>query len=95
LKTETELKNTVQKAQRADQLLNDPLIQEFIISVRGDLLSKFESTELNSDKERLDAWQQSQVFNQFIDKFTKTISKGKQANLTLMERAQKVLRNVI
>jgi len=53
--TEIELKNLVQKAQRADQLLNDPMIQEFIISVRGDLLNKFESTDLDSEKERLAA----------------------------------------
>ena len=45
MRSETDLKNQVQKAQRADQLLNDPLIQEFIISLRGDLLNKFESTE--------------------------------------------------
>ena len=36
--SEIVLKNKIQKAQRADELLNDPLIQEFIISVRGDLL---------------------------------------------------------
>ena len=95
MKTETELKNTVQKAHRADQLLNDPLIQEFIIALRGDLLNKFESTKLEDTKERLDAWQQSQVLNQFLDKFTKTIREGKQANLTLMERAKNVFRNVI
>ena len=95
MKSETELKNTIQKAQRADQLLNDPLVQEFIISLRGDLLNKFESTSLDDDKERLDAWQQSQVLNKFLDKFTKAIKDGKTANLTLMERAKKHLRNVI
>lgn len=95
MRSETELKNTVQKAQRADQLLNDPLIKEFIIALRGDLLNKFESTGLDNDKERLDAWQQSQVLNKFLDKFTKTIRAGKDANLTLMERAKQHLRNVI
>jgi hypothetical protein len=95
MKTETELKNIVQKAQRADQLLNDPLIQEFIVTMRGDLLNKFENTELDNDKERKDAWQQSQVLNKFLTKFTKSIKDGKQANLTLMERAKNHLRNVI
>jgi len=93
--TESELKNIVQKAQRADELLNDPLIQEFIIKVRGDLLNKFESTNLLDEKERLNAWQQSQVLNMFLDKFTKTIRDGKNAKLTLMERAKNHLRNVI
>ncbi len=92
---EAELKNTIQKAQRADALLNDPLIQEFIISLRGDLLNKFESTSLEDEAERLAAWNQSQVLNMFLDKFTKTIREGKNAQLSLVERAKIKLRNVI
>ena len=92
---ESELKNTIQKAQRADALLNDPLIQEFIITLRGDLLNKFESTGLEDEAERLAAWNQSQVLNMFLDKFTKTIREGKNAQLSLVERAKIKLRNVI
>jgi len=95
MRTETELKNQIQKAQRADELLNDPLIQEFIIAVRGDLLNKFESAKLGDDAERLSAWNQSQVFKLFLDKFTKAIKEGKNANLTLMERANVQLRRII
>ncbi len=92
---ESELKNTIQKAQRADALLNDPLIQEFIITLRGDLLTKFESASLEDEAERLAAWNQSQVLNKFLDKFTKTIREGKNAQLSLVERAKIKLRNVI
>tara|TARA_R110002020_G_scaffold121837_1_gene276892 strand:- start:5639 stop:5923 length:285 start_codon:yes stop_codon:yes gene_type:complete len=92
---ESDLKNIIQKAHRADELLNDPLIQEFIISLRGDLLSKFESTALEDTKARQDAWQQSQVLNKFLDKFTKQIKDGKNAKLTLMDRAKIKLKNVI
>jgi len=95
MRSETDLKNQIQKAQRADQLLNDPLIQEFIISVRGDLLNKFESTSLKDDKERENAWNQSQVFNLFMSKFTKAIKEGKNARLTLIEQAKNKLQNVI
>lgn len=93
--TEAELKNTVQKAQRAEQLLNDPLIQEFIISVRGDLLNKFESTDLNSEKERLTAWNQGQVLKMFLDKFTKQIKEGKNAQLSLKDRINSNIRKII
>ena len=93
--TETELKNTVQKAQRAEQLLNDPMIQEFIISVRGDLLNKFESTGLNSEDERLAAWHQGQVLKMFLDKFTKQIKAGKNAQLTLMDKINNNIRKII
>ena len=63
MRSEIELKNTIQRAQRAEQLLNDPMIQEFIITVRGDLLNKFESTELNSETERLAASVEDSLFS--------------------------------
>jgi len=93
--TETQLKNLVQKANRADELLNDPLIQEFIISMRGDLLTKFESTKLTDELARKDAWQQSQVLNMFLDKFQRTIKDGKNAKISLMEQAKNHLRRII
>ncbi len=96
--TESELRNTIQKAQRADELLNDPMIQEFIISIRGDLLNKFESTKLSSESERLSAWNQAQVLKLFVAKFTKTIKAGKDAKLSLIDKIAKAtnkLRNVI
>ena len=94
MRSETELKDRVQKAQRADQLLNDPLIQEIIISVRGDLLNKFESTALDSEEERTAAWNQSQVFNLFMSKFTRAIKEGKDAR-TMLEQAKHTVRNII
>jgi hypothetical protein len=93
--TETELKNTVQKAHRAEQLLNDPLIQEFIISLRGDLLHKFESTELEDTETRKDAWQQGQVLKLFLAKFTKQIKAGKSAQLSLMDKINNNIRKII
>jgi hypothetical protein len=93
--SEIDLKNTVQKAQRAEQLLNDPLIQEFIVSVRGDLLNKFESTGLSSEQERLAAWHQGQVLKLFLDKFTKQIKAGKTAKLTLMDKINSKISNII
>tara|TARA_R110000851_G_scaffold8269_2_gene31884 strand:- start:219 stop:503 length:285 start_codon:yes stop_codon:yes gene_type:complete len=93
--TEIELKNLVQKAQRASELLNDPMIQEFILSVRGDLLNKFESTELDNEKKRIDAWQQGQVLKLFLDKFTKQIKSGKNAQLTLMDKVNNNIRKII
>lgn len=93
--TETELKNLVQKANRADELLNDPLIQEFIVAVRGKLLNEFESTDLKDEEARKNAWQKSQVLNSFLDEFKKTIKEGKNAKLTLAERAKQAVRRII
>ena len=85
----------MQKATRAEQLLNDPLIQEFIIQMRGDLLNKFESCELDSNEERLAAWHQSQVLNMFLDKFKKKIKEGKTAQLSLLDKANAQIRRII
>ena len=93
--TETQLKNIIQKAQRADELLNDPLIQEFIIAVRGDLLREFESSKLGDEKAMKHAWQKSQIFNQFLEKFTKQIKDGKNAKHTLLQRAKDKVRSII
>lgn len=93
--TETQLKNIIQKAQRADELLNDPLIQEFIVAVRGDLLREFESSKLHDEKAMRNAWHKSQVFNQFLDKFTKQIKDGKNAEYTLLERVKNKVRHII
>jgi hypothetical protein len=93
--TETDLKNTVQQAIRAEQLLNDELIQRFIVECRGDLLAKFESCKLDDDNERLAAWNQGQVLNMFLAKFTKKIKEGKNAKLTLLDRAKGAVRKII
>lgn len=95
MRSETDLKNQIQEAQRADELLNDPLIQKFIIAVRGKLLNEFESTGLDNDKERLSAWYKSQVLSSFLDEFKKSIKEGKNAQHTLMERANIKLHKVI
>ena len=94
MRSETELKNLIQKAQRADQLLNDPMIQEFIISCRGDLLNRFESTELSNEAERLSAYNQGQVLKLFLDKFTRAIKEGKDAR-SMLEQSKHTLRNII
>ena len=93
--TETELKNTVQKAQRAEELLNDPIIQEFIVAVRGKLLNEFESTALHDEEARKNAWQKSQVLNSFLDEFKRTIRDGKNAKITLAEQAKAAIKRII
>lgn len=95
MRTEAELKNQVQKAQRADELLNDPLVQEFIVSCKGKLLHEFESSDLEDNKKRDDAWRKMQVLNMFLDNFQKAIREGKSAKLTLLERANGAIKRII
>ena len=92
--SEIDLKNQIQKAQRADELLNDPLIQEFIIAVKGKLMIEFEGSGLDDEKKRLSAWQKMQNLNSFLDEFTKTIKKGKDAR-SMLDRAKDQIRRII
>jgi len=91
---EIELKNKVQRAQRANELLNDPLMQEFIISVRGDLLHAFETCE-DSDDKRKTIWSESQAFNRLMSRFQKELREGKNARTTLEENSKAKIKNII
>ena len=95
--TEIELKNTIQRANRAEELLNDEMISGFIIACRGDLLKRFEDTELIDEKERLNLWQQTQVLNLFVSQFTKKIKEGKNAKteLNFLAKAAQNIRRII
>jgi len=95
LRTENELKEVIQQANRANELFNDPMIQGFILSIRGKLLNEFECTQLQDDSKRKEAWQKSQLLNMFLDEFKKKIKEGRNAELTLSERVKQKLRNII
>ena len=90
--SEKDLKNLKQRGERAAEIYNSPIFQEALITLKGDMLLEFQDTNLDSDKARLNAWQKAQVVKDFEKKFIKIMRVGSNANLTLMERAKKLLR---
>ena len=95
MRTENELKEVVRQANRANELFNDPMIQGFILSIRGQILNEFESTDLKDESKRLAAWQKSQLLNMALREFKKKIKEGQSAKLTLLERAQQKIRKIL
>ncbi len=85
--------------QKCDRLLElDEIRFAGLINKMGRLVAggfKKGITPLEDDAERMSAWNQSQVFNAFVEKFTKTIKEGKNAQLTLMEKAGAQLKRII
>ena len=88
MRSDREINNIIIKANRAHELFNDPLIQEFILTMRAELLNEFESTGLEDEKIRKDTWQKSVLLNTFIGKFKKNIKEGQNAKRTLSERIE-------
>jgi hypothetical protein len=76
-------------------LLNDPLIQEAFIKLKGDLLHSFNSSDLSDEKARLNAWQQGQLLDKLEKNFISIVKTGENAKLTLIEQSKNLIRNVI
>lgn len=93
--TDTALRQVQSEGEQADQLLNHPLIQRFLLEMKGDLLNEFQLSTLADDQTRLNAWQKSQLLQEFENKFKMSVKLGKHAKLTLMERAKQTIRNII
>jgi hypothetical protein len=84
-----------ERGRQAEELLRHPLIQEAFIKLKGDLLNEFISTGLDNDKQRLNAWQQSQILDKFERNFESIVNTGNHAKISLLENAKSKLRNII
>lgn len=84
-----------ERGRQAQELLNHPLIQEAFIKLKGELLHQFNSTNLDDEKERLNAWQQSQILDKFERNFESIVKTGNHAKISLLENAKNKLRNII
>jgi hypothetical protein len=84
-----------ERGRQAEELLKHPLIQEAFIKLKGDLLNEFISTGLDNDKQRLNAWQQSQILDKFERNFESIVNTGNHAKISLLENAKSKLRNII
>jgi hypothetical protein len=89
------LKMKAARGDRAKVLLSDPLIQEAFIKLKGDLLHSFNSSNLDDEKGRLNAWQQGQLLDKLEKNFNSIVKTGENAKLTLFEQSKEAIRNII
>lgn len=82
------------RADRAKELLNNPLYKEAIESIEIALVEQFKDTKFKDDAERHELWQRMQILKQFQAKFEHVVKQGVKAQetLTLLERAKQTFR---
>lgn len=87
-------KNDLSRAQRANELLSNPLYREAIDSIEIALVEQFKDTKFKDDAERHELWQRMQILKQFQAKFEHVVKQGEKAKetLTLLERAKQTFR---
>jgi len=85
--------NDINRATRASQVMADPMVQEALTAIKGDLYTKFCSTEFKESDERDEIWRKMQTVKKFEGYFQSAMTDGKigQQTLTLMDKAKQLI----
>lgn len=87
---ENEIKEQVKKGARAKQLLNDPMIQEFLKEIRDSVFTNIRTSHFKDIEEREDLYKMLQVIDRFEGTFNRYINTGKLAQSRLDGLKEKV-----
>lgn len=82
------LERDVSRGVRAEAILEDPLVVEAMVMIRGALLSQFEQTKFGDTKERDEIWRKLQVCGWFEDHFKRVMQTGRMAEKSLLEKVK-------
>lgn len=90
------LNKDVQRATRAKQLLDDPMIQEIMVSMRHNLHRKIETSEYKNADEREECYRMLRTLESFEGQFKKIMQSGTSATetLTAMQRVVKRVQEI-
>ena len=85
--------NDINRAERARQVMADPIVREALTAMKGDLYNKFCSTEFKASAERDEIWRKMQTIAKFEGYFKSVMTDGKigQQTLTMLERAKNLI----
>jgi hypothetical protein len=81
------------RANRASELLSNPLYIEAITVMRAAMFAEFEDSKYGSADDRHELWQRAQVIKQFQARFEEIVKKGERGRqtLTLLEKARSLI----
>lgn len=81
------------RADRANELLNNPLYIEAITAIEAAMYAEFESTKLADEAARHELWQRMQLLKQFKGKFEDIVRKGDKARetLTIIQKSKQLI----
>ena len=83
----------IDRAGRAEELLNNPLYLEAFTAMQAAMFSQFADTKLKDEEQRHELWQRMQLLKQFQGKFESIVKQGVKAKqtLTMLERAKQLV----
>lgn len=87
---EPELKDQVEKARRAEHLLHDPIIKQFLKELRENVYHNIRTSHFKQIDEREDLYKMLQVMDRFEDSFRAYIKTGQLAQSKLDKLKTKV-----
>ena len=87
----------VDRAQRAEELINNTLYIEAVTAMNSAMFMQFQDTKFVDADLRHELWQRMQLMKQFTGKFESIIKQGVHAKktLTLLDKAKEKFSNII
>jgi hypothetical protein len=88
-----ECMSDISRANRAQELLNNPLYLEAVTAIEASMFLEFQDSKLKDEDSRHELWQRMQLLKQFKGRFESIVKQGEKAKttLTLLEKAKKVV----
>ena len=85
--------NDINRADRARQLMEDPMLVEAMTAIKGDLYKKFCATEFKDKAERDELWRKVQTATKFEGYLKSVMTDGiiGQQTLGMLERAKNLI----
>ena len=84
--SEHQLYNEVERAARAERLLNDTLFTECVEKVRQAYIARWKITQHNAEREREQLWLSLSALEQVVNEIRAVATSGKMAKI-MLERA--------
>ena len=80
------------RGKKALMILNNPIYQESLLAIRGELMNAFELTKSDDSKARDEIWRKLQVVGWFENHLRRVMQTGKLADETLMQKVKRTMR---
>ena len=79
------LEREITDGEHAQKLLEDPMIQGFLVSMRGHLINQFGRTTASQQEERDEIWRMTQVVDQFEEHLSNYVENGRFARQSWLD----------
>jgi len=85
--------NDINRADRARQIMQDPLLNEALIAIKGDLFNKFCKSKVKEIEEREEIHREMKNIHKIESYLERVMKDGKlgQETLNLLDRAKKIV----